>query len=522
MLKIIKKFICLVLIFAVSASFSSCKKETAKIPVADGEKIVYGQNINLFSYYPDTLNPFLTNIKENYDILTLIYEPLFAVRDNGEAVPCLAAGYEVLNNGLKVVVNLRENVKFQNGADFGADDVIFTLKYIAEYAPSFLYVFDNIQSYSKDGLSVVFNLKSPQFNFVSCLDFPIVSRTTNIQSFNGDSKFLPNGCGAFSLDASSFKQKEMRLVKNESYYKNEYPYAGSICVKFLKDESVAVSAFNSNEISALTSDEFMWGDVSFTNEYNSIEYGGEWFYFLAFNYDNEILCDENVRRMILSMIDKEDLVQKVFQSHAYPTNSIINPMYYYGKIYSSKFDLDNADDYAKNASFTDKDKNGIYEKITEDVTYLLSFDVLVNGDDDKLLKIADFLSESAKKAKMRFNIIALSGDDYLNAVNEKSYDILITKEKIGVGENLASKIDFNAKYIVPYEIYEKLSAVLNEINDKNINEKVREFNDLYISLAPCVAICYDSSAMLNHYSLRNMTAWQKDRYRGILESFIKY
>ncbi|UKI38270.1 MAG: hypothetical protein L6V93_10105 [Clostridiales bacterium] len=47
----------------------------------------------------------------------------------------------------------------------------------------------------------------------------------------------------------------------------------------MKDSSVAVSAFNGNEVSAITSDEFVWGDVSFTNDFTVSEYGGDWFYF---------------------------------------------------------------------------------------------------------------------------------------------------------------------------------------------------------------------------------------------------
>lgn len=522
MLEFSKKLICLFLIFALVCSVSSCKKEVTKIPVTDGEKPVYGQNINLFSYYPDTLNPFLTEIRENYDIMSLVYEPLFAVRERGEEEPCLASAYKFENGGLTVRVMLKDSVKFHSGAVFSADDVIFTLKYIEEYAPNFLYIFDNIKSYSKDGNDVVFNLKSPQFNFVSCLDFPIICKDTDVIAFNENAHCQPNGCGAFEFDINAFKQKEMRLVKNAEYYNSDFPYADSITVKLLKDASVAVSAFNANEISAITSDEFVWGDVSFTNDYTESEYGGDWFYFLAFNYENALLCDVNIRRMMLSMTDKDDMVQKVFQTHAYATNSILNAAYNYGMVYTNEFDLDNTAGYAKDAGLTDRDKNGIYEKTVEDEVFSLSFSVLADADDDKIMKIADFLAESAKNSKISFNIKRLSKEDYANALAEKSYDIVIAKEKIKCGDNLASKLDFNGKYEVPYEIYEELSKILNSTNADNKNEKMREFNNSYISLAPCVALCYDSYATLCHGSVKNFNVWRNSRFRGILQSFIKF
>ena len=311
-------------------------------------------------------------------------------------------------------------------------------------------------------------------------------------------------------------------MKNAEYYNSGYPYADSIAVKLLKDSSVAVSAFNGNEVSAITSDEFVWGDVSFTNDFTVSEYGGDWFYFLAFNYENALLCDVNVRRMMLSMIDKDDMVQKVFQTHAYATNSILNPMYDYGMVYTNEFDLDNTAGYAKDAGLTDRDKNGVYEKTVDDEVFSLSFSVLADADDDKIMKIADILVQNAKKAKISLSIKRLSGEEYQTAFAEKDYDILLTKEKIRCGDNLASKLDFNGKYDVPYEIYTELANILNGADTENANEKMREFNNLYISLAPCIALCYDSYATLCHGSVKNFNVWRNSRYRGILQSFIKY
>ena len=84
------------------------------------------------------------------------------------------------------------------------------------------------------------------------------------------------------------------------------------------------------------------------------------------------------------------------------------------------------------------------------------------------MKIADILAQSAKKAKISLNIKRLSNEDYQTAFTEKDYDILLTKEKIRCCDNLASKLDFNGKYEVPYEIYTELANILKE--DKTVEE----------------------------------------------------
>ena len=75
------------------------------------------------------------------DLASLIFEGLFATIDYGEAVPRLAAELLISNDGLEYVVRLRDDIKWQDGVPFSADDVVYTLSLLsaAEYA-DFFYV----------------------------------------------------------------------------------------------------------------------------------------------------------------------------------------------------------------------------------------------------------------------------------------------------------------------------------------------------------------------------------------------
>lgn len=520
MKKICKKIICLLLILCF-AFLTSCKKEVTNVPVVDGKEVVYGQNVNLFSYYPDTLNPYTTGIKQNYDMLMLIYEGLFSIKGDGAAVNVLAADYVVSADGKKYTITIKENVKFHNGKILDAKDVIFTLDYIKEYAPNFLYLFDNVKSYRAQGNQVIFELKNNQFNFITRLDFPIMPANTIISVLNEDKFNIPVGTGPFKYE-NNIKQKELMLIKNDDYHISQMPYLNSITFKFLKDSSVAVSAFNNNEISLIFSDEFAWGDVSFNTQYTQIDFIGENFYFMAFNYDNELLNDSNIRKMLLYMIDKKELLEKVFWSKADLTNSTLNPRINFGGFYTDLYNIEECENLAKKSGFSDKDKNGVFEKMVEENWYSTSFSVLVNKDDDKLLKISDFLLNSAKQAKISFDIKRLSGEEYATALEEKDYDIVIAKEKISTYNNLAQKIDFDGKYMVPYEMYLKLSGILNEVSYEKPFEKLKEFDEVFKELVPYVAICYDTNSVLWHHSIKNMSDWQNARLKGVAQSFVSF
>jgi len=520
MKKTIKKLFFLILIFSF-VFCTSCKKEVTNVPVVDGKEVVYGQNINLFSYYPDTLNPYTTGINKNFDMLMLIYEGLFAIKGDGQAEGILAADYMVSEDEKKYTIILKENVKFHNGKIFDAKDVIFTLDYIKEYAPNFLYIFENVENYYANENKVIFELKNRQFNFITRLDFPVMPSSTIISVLNEDKLNMPVGTGPFKYQ-NNIMQKELMLIKNDEYHISGIPYLNSVTFKFLKDPSVAVSAFNNNEISVILSDEFVWGDVSFNNQYAQIDFIGENFYFMAFNYENELLNDINIRKMLLRMIDKKSLSEKVFQSKADLTNSTLNPRLNYGGFYADLYSKEECALLAKKSGFTDKDKNGVWEKMVEENWYSTSFSVLVNADDDKLLKIADFLLQNAKDSKISLDIKRLSGEEYIAALEDGDYDIVIAKEKITSYNNLAQKIDFDGKYQVPYEMYLSLNSILNEVTYDKPYQKLKEFDDAFKEMVPYAAICYDTNSILWHHSIKNMSDWQKARLKGVTQSFVSF
>ena len=83
------------------------------------------------------INPLFAHLNPaDQDIASLIFEGLFAVNDYGEVVPRLAAELAISSDGLEYVVRLRNDVKWQDGTPFTADDVVYTLSLLgaSEYA----------------------------------------------------------------------------------------------------------------------------------------------------------------------------------------------------------------------------------------------------------------------------------------------------------------------------------------------------------------------------------------------------
>lgn len=74
------------------------------------------------------LNPLLANLNPvDQDITSLIFEGLIKLNQYGEAVPNLASEWVLSNDGLEYVMILREDILWQDGTPFTADDVVFTM-----------------------------------------------------------------------------------------------------------------------------------------------------------------------------------------------------------------------------------------------------------------------------------------------------------------------------------------------------------------------------------------------------------
>lgn len=78
------------------------------------------------------LNPLLATYNPvDRDVTALIFEGLTTTNDYGEIIPDLAESWTVSDDGLEYIFVLRDDVLWQDGIPFSADDVVFTIDLIS-------------------------------------------------------------------------------------------------------------------------------------------------------------------------------------------------------------------------------------------------------------------------------------------------------------------------------------------------------------------------------------------------------
>ncbi|HVO69622.1 MAG TPA: ABC transporter substrate-binding protein, partial [Aggregatilineaceae bacterium] len=125
------------------------------------------------------LNPLLATYNPvDRDISSLIFEGLTTTDDYGEIIPNLATSWTVSADGLEYIFVLREDVLWQDGIHFTADDVVFTVNTMGDpLFPGAASLHDFWRTIEADALSdhlVRFRLTQPLASFPDQLRIGII------------------------------------------------------------------------------------------------------------------------------------------------------------------------------------------------------------------------------------------------------------------------------------------------------------------------------------------------------------
>lgn len=169
------------------------------------------------------LNPLLAGLNPvDADITALIFEGLMRPNEYGEPEPALASGPPLISfDKLEYVVSLRQDVVWQDGTPFSADDVMYTMSVLA--APDFPGdpalggFWRTVEVEKLDAFTVRFRLAQPLGSFAEALHIGILpahalSGTTAAQLASHPFNLTPIGTGPYQLEALRGSAGQVTMV----------------------------------------------------------------------------------------------------------------------------------------------------------------------------------------------------------------------------------------------------------------------------------------------------------------------
>ncbi len=197
-----------------------------------------------------TFDPGYETMLVNVGTIFNVFDPLVrrdALQDM-EIVPALATSWEFIEP-TKLRMELREGVKFHDGKEMTADDVVFTFSRLLEEAlPLSTYVEDSILKVEKvDDYTVIVSTPRPHAVLLPSLAvIPIIPKET-FQEMGSDAFGMnPVGTGPFTFD---FWQKDDRieLVSFEDYWRGR-PQIDRLIIKPIPESFSRFAAFRQGEV----------------------------------------------------------------------------------------------------------------------------------------------------------------------------------------------------------------------------------------------------------------------------------
>ena len=501
---------------------SGCIQKKVK-PSTSRNYLVY----NLGELPADLLMTNNDSVREK-DLLLVLFEGLVREDKDGKIVPAMAEKIEVSKDKIGYTFKLRKDLHYNDGTSIKADDFKrFFYNILLEKGNIFakqLYCifgakdfsagkvdFENVGIVAKDDLTLEIRLNSPNENFINILSNPVFTlRGNNMDTRNWkDSYSEIQYSGPFIIKGVN-KDGEIRLVKNEKYWRANEIVSSEMLFTSIKDEEKALANFetaqdsNTSKIDVLVSPPI--SEVSSLGTENKTEVKlSQSMYYMNFNLKTKNILDKrasvdiNFRNAISSIIDRELIIETISEDVAVPT--INYTPFTSTKGNNGKVIFNASQNKIKGLEYLKKSSN--YEEKQELVM------VYENKNfDTKISK------EIAKNIKEYLGIsVVCTGytkDELEKVLKEGKYDIVFSENYEEYGEiyKFFSKwTSYSKDNIYGYKSsdYDKtIEKALLENNDKN---KITIYNQAQSILAkdlPCIPIYIGNTVICKKENIKDI------------------
>ena len=420
--------------------------------------LIYCTHASGFSFNPQT-----SDAGTSMNVVTeQIYNKLFEISNTAIPTPILAQSYSISPDGKIITIYLRKGIKFHHTdwfkptRDFNADDVVFSLNRVLGYEtylptleqsavdyknpqyrifheqakkvrfPYFESIKLNQKIESVKALNphtVQITLFKPDASILSHLasQYAIIFSQEYAVQLNADDNLvqldlLPVGTGPYKVK-NYFRNQYVRLEKNEDYWKKDAKIK-NIIIDLSTDRTGRLVKFFNGECQIASYPEVSQLGLLKENDkrYYVKSAEGMNLAYLAFNFQNAVIQDEQVRRAIAQAINRQRIIKAIYHNTATVANNIIPNISWASSVNTPDFAYDFNPSEAK--------------KVLQDKRLHLNMWVLNEEQvyNPAPLKTAELIKEDLNNVGVNVTIRSVTRTFLIDQLNKKSenYDMILT------------------------------------------------------------------------------------------------
>ena len=309
---------------------------------------------------PNVMNPLYAGDRVTMTINNAIFSPLYVIDEQGTHF-YLAESVTPSEDYLTYTLKLKSGLKWHDGQDLNADDIIFTLnsttdeKQNANSRGSFVINGKAIEAKRIDDLTVEFILPEVSVPFMSSLGG---LRPIPQHIFEGEVDLQKSAKNLEPIGSGPFIFKEMKsgekieLVRFNEYFDGKANLE-SVVFRVIADPNAANTALLNGELSARYITTADLDKFNLEESINVVTYKEGMLNNMVFKLSNKDLQNEDVRKAIAHGINKTELVTGVYKSKEYAeeAHSVFVPstQFYTNEVEKYEYNVDRAKELLNNA-----------------------------------------------------------------------------------------------------------------------------------------------------------------------------
>ena len=382
----------------------------------DGVRAYVGGTI-----FESSLDPIKGAMSYGYPFIN---EALLEVNPDSEYVGDLATDWKVSDDALTYTFNLKENVKFSDGSDFDAEDVVFTYKTVKENQANN----ENVDLTRLDKVTALDN-HTVEFKLSEAYS-PFLDTTAMLQIVPSDAydselfDTQPIGTGAYKVSQYDANQ-QIILEANDQYY-GDAPEIKKVTLVAMEQEAAFSAAksgeldivmvganYSKEKVDGMTATNFETMDVrnislpvnptmtAKDSEGNEVVVG------------NDVTSDKAVREALSIGINRQEIIDNAFNGVGKPAVNFTDNLVWASTETYEDGRVDEAIKLLEDAGWEDSDNDGIREKGDLKCT----FDVYSPGGDQDRYNLAVALAENAKNLGIDIQVKTATWDEVTTLQN---------------------------------------------------------------------------------------------------------
>ncbi len=389
---------------------------------------------------PSILIPMLAGDSASHSVAGLIFNGLVKYDTDLSVIGDLAESWDISSDGLVITFHLKRGIKWADGVEFTADDVMFGYKtIISEKTPT---------AYSEDFKQVKKAEVIDKYTFRVTYEKPFAPA---LSSWASNVVILPKhlleakditkidfgrnpiGMGPYKLNKWTAGQ-ELVLDSNRDYFEGR-PYIDHYIYRVIPDSATLFLELQAGGVDMMGLTPIQYTKQTdndfFRKNYQKFRYPNFAYTYMGFNLKHPFFKNKRVRQAIAYAIDKSEIVDVVLFGLGSPSTGpyVPNTWPYNPNVKRYEYNPEKAKQLLKEAGWKDTDGDGILDKDGKP----FEFTIFTNMGNSLRMNTATIIQWRLAKIGIKVEIRALEWSTFINEfIDKRRFQAVILGWSIGL------------------------------------------------------------------------------------------